>query len=322
MQEKILNVAVLGLGGCGGNVLASVFNKLRKQVDQDGKYIDHLDFTIINTDVQALNGHKTNEDFPEDGLFQIGERATRGLGAGSDPDVGRVAALEDVIRIRQLIEDKDLVIAIVGLGGGTGSGITPVILDECVKMGIMTLTWSIIPFEYEGPKRNRIANKTLLQIERLTNSYVLVSNDAPESLTFKEGVEEINDVVSKGVHLMLEVLATPTMINLDFADFTTVLGDGYRTMFSYSSHDGSKRAERIGKELLEMKLQPGINLKRINKAVVFIRGGLDMRKDEIKIIMDITRKRLDKNALVLMGVAIKEDKDSIDAMVLGTTGGG
>ena len=312
LNEKLIKVAVLGVGGCGGNVLVNVYEQL-KALDLP------VEFSLLNTDVQALN-FACGLGFPKERIFQIGERSTGGLGAGSNFEVGKAAAQEDIELLRRLISGKDLVIVVAGLGGGTGSGAVPVVLKEAKDANALTLSWFITPLEYEGYKRNEIAKKTIKEADGLADSYMVISNDAPESLIFKDSMEEINTAISLGIQIVLEVLMRSSLINLDFADFTTVVKNGGRALFSFASYDGEKRDEKSVKEILKMSLQPQTSLKKIQKSILFVRGGADMKKDELKNVMTSVQKRLADDALVILGVAMREGKQSLDIVFLGTVG--
>ena len=313
MKEKLIKVGVLGIGGCGGNILSDIFNDL-KDLGLN------IDFSILNTDVQALHASMQEKGFPKEFIHQIGERSTGGLGAGSNPEVGRSAAQEDIELIRNLIADKDLILTITGLGGGTGSGAIPIILNETKDKGILTLCWFVMPGDFEAYKRNQIAKHALKEIDSLADSYIVISNDATESIIFKDSMEEINKTISLSIQIVLEVLMRSALINLDFADFTTILKNGGRGLFAFGSYDGENRGEKVVKDLTKMALQPNANMKKIQKAIVFVRGGADMRKDELKGIASSVQKKLSEDALVILGVALREGKQALEAVFLGTMG--
>lgn len=313
MKEKLIKVGVLGIGGCGGNILSDIYPSL-----QDLGL--NIDFSILNTDVQALYASMQDKGFPKEFIHQIGERSTGGLGAGSNPEVGKSAAQEDIELIRKLIADKDLIITITGLGGGTGSGAIPIILNETRDKGVLTLGWFVMPGDFEAYKRNQIAKQALKEIDSLADSYIVISNDATESIIFKDSMEEINKTISLSIQIVLEVLMKSELVNLDFADFRTILRDGGRGLFSFGSYDGENRGERVVKDLVKLALQPNANMKKVQKAIVFVRGGSDMRKDELKGIASSVQKKLSEDALVILGVALREGKQSLEAVFLGTMG--
>lgn len=312
MEQKSIQVSVLGIGGCGGNILADVYADLKDSTTP-------ITYRIMNTDVQALS-FVMDRGFPKDFLTQIGGNATRGLGAGSNPDVGRSAAQEDITEIRSLVTGKDLVIVITGLGGGTGSGATPVILKEAKEANALTMCCCVMPYSFESAARNSIAKKALKEIAETCDAYLAVSNDAAESLVFKDVIKEINSSVSQGIQVTLDVLLNASLVNLDFADFTTVIKNGGKTYFSYACFDGDKRDEKIVKELTRLKLYPGASLKKIQRAVIFVRGGSDMRKEELKTIVNSIQEKLSEDVLVLMGVSVKESKSTIEAAFVGVVG--
>ena len=313
MQEKLLKISVLGVGGCGNNILADIYKDL-------SNFKDKVDFYALNTDVQALNLIIDTKQFPKELAYQIGERTTKGMGAGSKPDVGKSAAQEDIELIRTLITGKDLLIIITGIGGGTGSGVTPEVLREAKELDVLTIVFTIKPSDYEGLQRNKIAKDALKEIKEMSDTFITIHNDASESLIFKDSLDEINSAVSMGIQVILDVITNPSVINLDFADFTTIVKNGSKGYFSYASFDGDKRDERVVKELARTALQPKTTLKRVRKAVMFVRGGSDMRKDEIKTVVGGLRDKLADDSLVIMGVALKENKTSLDAVFLGVTG--
>jgi cell division protein FtsZ len=133
-------------------------------------------------------------------------------------------------------------------------------------------------------------------------------------------MEEINTAISLGIQIVLEVLMRSSLINLDFADFTTVVKNGGRALFSFASFDGEKRDEKAVKEILKMSLQPQTSLKKIQKSILFVRGGVDMKREELKNVMTSVQKRLADDALVILGVAMRDGKQSLDIVFLGTVG--
>lgn len=313
MKEKLLKASVIGVGGCGGNVLSSVYQDLKEL----GLPVE---FSILNTDVQALSVLVKDKQFPQNRIFQIGERSTGGLGAGSNPNVGEASAKEDVELIRTLVTDRDLVLVLVGLGGGTGSGAIPIILKEAKDAGSLTLCWCIVPALYEGPSRNRIAKTALKSTDELSDSYIVISNDAPQSVLFMDGIKEVNEVVSTSIQIILEILMLSSLVNIDFADFTTVVRNGGKMLFSFARFDGDKRSEHVVKELTKFSLQPHVVTKKISKSLVFIKGGSDMRRDELSFVVDNVRSKLSDDVLIILGVATKEEKAPLSAVFLGTVG--
>lgn len=309
MEEKSIKVSIIGAGGCGGNIIADVYKDLKE-------FGLPVEFCALNTDVQALNSLK--DGFPN--VIQIGERSTGGLGAGSNPEVGKAAAQEDIEKIRNIINEKDLVIIIAGLGGGTGSGLVPIILKETKERDILTLCWFVIPSDFEGSGRLKIARSVLKEMPEFVDSFVVISNDATESGIFKDAMIEINNIISNGIQIVLEVLLRPSFINLDFADFRTVVKSGGKAVFSFGSFDGNNRSKNLTKEMLKFSLQTGISAKKVKKALIFVRGGSDMRKEELKDVVENVRNHISEDALIIMGISLNENKQSLDGVLLGTYG--
>ena len=306
-----IRTMVIGVGGAGGNIVSSIY-------DDFGENGVNAEFAVLNTDVQALEVLVEKRRFKEELNHQIGQRTTSGLGAGSVPEIGEAAAKEDISLVRSLVQDRDLIMVVAGLGGGTGSGAIPIILHEAKEAGVLTICWSVIPFEHEGPKRNKIAKKALKQVDELADAYIVISNDAVEDVVFKDAMDHLNLTISNGIETMLQVLLEPSLINLDFADFTTVLKGGGRCVFSYAGFDGQDRPNKVVNELLRFSLQPSLSLRKVRQSVIFVRGGIDMRKDEIKVISSTIQNKLNEDALMLLGVSVAEEKQALDAVFFGT----
>jgi cell division protein FtsZ len=302
---------VIGVGGAGGNIVGSICGALQK------KNLP-AEFSVLNTDVQALDSLIERSSLNPEISKQIGKRSTNGLGAGSIPDIGAAAAKEDVETIRNLVKDKDLVMVVAGMGGGTGSGATPILMHEAREAGALTICWMVIPFTCEGVKRTKIAKIAQKEAEKEADAFVVIANDVVENLVFKDAMENINSTIGNGIEVILQVLLDSSLINLDFADFKTVLKDGGRALFSYASHDGERRADKVSSDLLKFSLQPATNVKKIKQSIVFIRGGSDMRRDEIEKISSSIQHRLDEEALIVMGVSVGNEKSSLDTVFFGT----
>ena len=306
-----IKTTIIGIGGAGGNIVGSVCGALK------GKNLPS-EFAILNTDVQALGALTKRHGLDPAIAQQIGKRSTGGLGAGSIPEIGMAAAKEDIGLIRSLVAGRDLVMVVVGEGGGTGSGAAPILMHEARAAGALTIGWLVMPFTCEGAKRNKIAKTAQKAAEKEADSFVVVANDVVGDLVFKDAMENINSTIGQGIEVMIQVLLDPSLINLDFADFRTVLKGGGRALFSYASYDGEKRADRVSDNLLKFSLQPATNARKIHQSIVFIRGGSDMRRDEIEGVSSAIQRRLDENALILMGVSVGDEKGPLDAVFFGT----
>ena len=306
-----IKTTIIGIGGAGGNIVGSVCKVLKSRNVP-------AEYAILNTDVQAHGAITKRHNLDPAIAKQIGKRSTAGLGAGSVPEIGMAAAKEDIELIRGLVEDRDLVMVVVGMGGGTGSGAAPILMHEAREGGALTICWMVMPFTCEGAKRGKIAKAAQKQAEAEADAHVVVANDVVENLVFKDAMENINATIGRGIEVMIQVLLDPSLINLDFADFRTVLKDGGRALFSYASHDGEKRADKVANDLLKFSLQPATNTRKIRQSIIFIRGGSDMRRDEIEGISSAVQRKLNEDALILMGVSVGEEKGPLDTVFFGT----
>ncbi|RMH06618.1 MAG: cell division protein FtsZ, partial [Aquificota bacterium] len=200
-------IKVFGVGGGGCNAVNRMY--------LDG--IEGVELFAINTDVQ----HISSLSVPN--KIQIGEKVTRGLGAGAKPEVGEQAALEDADKIKEILRNTDMLFLAVGLGGGTGTGAAPVIAEIAKDMGILTVAVVTKPFNFEGPRRAQVANEGLERLRDLVDTYIVVNNQrlvelADRNFSIREAFRMVDDVLSKAVRGITSIIVTPALINVDFAD--------------------------------------------------------------------------------------------------------
>ena len=213
-------IRVLGIGGGGSNAVARML----------GEGLAGVEFFVLNTDVQALAASTVTTQ------LAIGAKITRGLGAGSDPAVGRQAALEDTEKIIELLEGADMVFVTAGLGGGTGTGAVPVVASLAKELGALTVAVVTKPFGFEGPKRMRQAEAGLAELASVADTVITIPNDqllrlAPKGTSFFEAFRIADDVLRQAVQGISDIITTPGMINRDFSDIRSImLGMGYAMM--------------------------------------------------------------------------------------------
>ncbi|HLH42225.1 MAG TPA: cell division protein FtsZ [Bryobacteraceae bacterium] len=213
-------IRVLGVGGGGSNAVARML----------GEGLGGVEFFILNTDLQALAAS------PVTTQLAIGAKITRGLGAGSDPAVGRQAALEDTEKIIELLEGADMVFVTAGLGGGTGTGAVPVVASLAKELGALTVAVVTKPFGFEGPKRMRQAEAGLAELASVADTVITIPNDqllrlAPKGTSFFEAFRIADDVLRQAVQGISDIITTPGLINRDFSDIRAImLGMGYAMM--------------------------------------------------------------------------------------------
>ena len=213
-------IRVIGVGGGGSNAVA-------RMLDEG---LAGVDFCVMNTDAQALDAS------PVPSRLQIGTKMTRGLGAGSDPAVGRQAALEDTERIIEVLEGADMVFVAVGLGGGTGTGAAPVVASLAKELGALAVAVVTKPFSWEGTKRRKQAEQGLAELAGVVDTVITIPNDqllqiVPKGTSFTEAFRIADDVLRQGVQGISDIITTPGLINRDFSDVRTIMqGMGYAMM--------------------------------------------------------------------------------------------
>ena len=207
-------IKVIGVGGGGGNAVAHM-------VDSG---IEGVDFICANTDAQALNSARVRT------ALQIGCNITKGLGAGANPEVGRQAAMEDRDRIQEVVEGADMLFITAGMGGGTGTGATPIVAQVAKELGILTVAVVTKPFEMEGVKRMKIADQGIGELGKYVDSLITIPNEklltvlGPQT-TLLDAFREANQVLQGAVQGIAELITRPGLINVDFADVRTVMAE-------------------------------------------------------------------------------------------------
>ena len=223
--EPRTRIRVLGVGGGGSNAVARMLN--------DG--LSGVEFCVLNTDAQALAAS------PVPHRLAIGSKITSGLGAGSDPSVGRQAALEDTERIIDLLEGADMVFVTAGLGGGTGTGAAPVVASLAKELGALTVAVVTKPFGFEGPKRRKLAEQGLAELAGVVDTVITIQNDqlldlVPKGTSFFEAFRAADDVLRQAVQGISDIITTPGLINRDFSDVRAIMsGMGYAMMGTASA---------------------------------------------------------------------------------------
>jgi cell division protein FtsZ len=268
-------IRVIGVGGGGCNTV--------NQMVETG--IDGVDFICANTDRQHLERCKTTA------ILQLGQALTRGLGAGSNPDLGRQAALEDKDRIKELIEGTDLLFITAGMGGGTGTGAAPVIAEIAKEMQVLTVAVVTKPFGFEGKKRMLSANKGIEEMEKFADSMVLIPNEklrivmGPKT-TLANAFKAANDVLQNAVQGISDLITRPGLQNVDFADVKTVMLNRGKAMMGLGMGSGEKRAEQAVEMALSSPLLDDIELANARGVLVNICCDNSLDLDEVGLVMD------------------------------------
>ncbi len=268
-------IKVVGVGGGGCNTV--------NQMVESG--IDGVDFVCANTDRQHLERCKTNM------ILQLGQGLTRGLGAGSNPDLGRQSAIEDKDRIKELISGTDLLFITAGMGGGTGTGAAPVIAEIAKELQVLTVAVVTKPFTFEGKKRMAAAIKGIEELEKFADSMVLIPNEklrlvmGPQA-TLVNAFKAANDVLQNAVQGISDLITRPGLQNVDFADVRTVMLNRGKAMMGLGAGSGDKRAEQAVEMALSSPLLDDIELANARGVLVNICCDASLNLDEVGLIMD------------------------------------
>lgn len=300
-------IKVIGVGGGGSNAVNRMIEAGIKGVD----------FIVANTDLQALNASKAPMK------LQLGSKSTRGLGAGSNPEVGRQAALEDHQKLLDVLEGSDMVFVTAGLGGGTGTGAAPVVASLAIELGALTVAVVTKPFIVEGKKRMAQAEQGLADLRGCVDTLLTIPNsklrEVEEKITIMEAFKRADDVLLQAVRGITDLIITPGIINLDFADVTTVMRGKGVALMGIGKGEGEDAASKAMRAALDYKLLEENSIKGAKAALINVTGGPDMVLGEIEDAIGLIEQEADDNADIIWGSVIKEDMgDEIRITVIAT----
>ncbi len=288
-------IKVIGVGGGGGNALEHMV----------AGNVDGVEFVCANTDAQALKSSSAKT------VLQLGSHITKGLGAGANPEIGRQAAMEDKDRIIELIEGADMVFLTAGMGGGTGTGATPVIAQMARELGILTVAVVTKPFPFELRKRMKIAEEGIKDLTSHVDSLITVPNEKLLSVlgpgvSLREAFRAANDVLHGAVQGIAELITHPGLINVDFADVKTVMSEKGRAMMGSGRAMGEERARKAAEAAIACPLLEDINLAGARGILVNVTTGSDLGMDEFQIVGEAINDFASDEALVVMGTVLEE----------------
>ncbi len=301
-------IKVVGVGGCGGNAVDHMIANGVKGVE----------FVCANTDMQALRRTQARIQ------LQLGAGVTKGLGAGADPEVGRLAALEDKDRIVELISGTDMLFLTAGMGGGTGTGAAPVVAEIARELGILTVAVVTKPFAFEG-KRQKVAQDGLDTLAQYVNSLIVIPNDKlmqvlGNQITLDQAFRAANDVLHGAVSGISEIISCPGMINVDFADVRTVMSEAGMAMMGSAKAVGTDRARMAAEEAVASPLLEDIDIANARGAVVNIsasRGSMQLQ--EIYDVMEVINAFMADSATKIIGTAYDEElQDELRVTIVAT----
>lgn len=300
-------IKVIGVGGGGGNAI----NRMIKME------VRNVEFIAVNTDEHVLRFSKASQK------IQIGEKITRGKGAGSLPEVGQKAAEESKDEITAILKDTDMVFVTAGMGGGTGTGAAPVVAKIAKEMGILTVGVVTKPFAFEGKKRMAQAEQGIEQLAASVDSLIVVPNErlkyvSDQSITLQNAFLIADDVLRQGVQSISDLIVVPGLVNLDFADVTAIMKDAGYAHMGIGKASGKDKAmvaadAAISSPLLETSIDGAEGV------IINITASPDVSLDDIDIASTMISEKASDNANIIWGAVIDEDmKDEISVTVIAT----
>ena len=309
LQERVVKIKVIGIGGAGNNVINRMIEAGVKGVD----------FVCVNTDKQDLNKS------PCDNKVQIGEKLTGGMGAGSKPEIGRKSAEESRAALSKLLEGTDMVFITAGMGGGTGTGAAPIIADLAHEAGILTVGVVTKPFKFEGANRMRQADAGINELKDKVDSLIIIPNDrlkyvTDQKITFANAFSIADDVLKQAVTSISELVgfSSNVIINLDFADVSAVMKDAGRAHMGVGVSTGREKAEAaaaaaISSPLLETAINGATGV------LINITGSAEMTLDEVETAAGIVQEAANPEANIIFGATIDESfNDELRVTVIAT----
>lgn len=289
-------IKVVGVGGGGGNAVQHMI----------ANNVEGVDFICANTDSQALNNLQAKT------LLQIGSNITKGLGAGSNPDIGRQAALEDREEIAEVLSGADMVFITAGMGGGTGTGAAPIVAEIARELGILTVAVVTRPFSFEGKKRVRIAEEGIAALSENVDSLITIPNEKllevlGKSASLLEAFKAANDVLLGAVKGIADLIMRPGMINVDFADVRTVMSEMGMAMMGTGFAHGENRAQEAAETAIRSPLLEDVNLEGARGILVNITASENLSLGEFAEVGDTIEKFASDDATVVVGTVIDPD---------------
>ena len=307
-KEQQADIKVVGVGGCGNNAIEYMIKNK----------VSGVDFICVNTDSQDLR----NNPVSENRKCNIGQNITRGLGAGANPEIGRQAAIEDRDKLKEAIENCDMLFITAGMGGGTGTGASPVIAELAKELGILTVAVVTKPWEYEKKKRMRNAEIGIEELRSKVDSLIIIPNDklcADDDMTLSEAKNQSNAVLERAVGGIAELITKPGEMNLDFADVKTVMSNAGSTMMGSGIGEGIDRAEDAIKQAIASPLLEDVDVKDAMGLLINITSNGSLTSGEYKEIGRHIDSLVDEDADVIIGTTIDEGlEDRIKVTVVAT----
>ena len=306
-QDDFAKIKVVGVGG-GGN------NAVNRMIDAGVKGVE---FLVFNTDRQALKNSNAETK------IQLGEKITKGLGAGANPEIGEQAAEESLDEIREALDGADMVFITAGMGGGTGTGAAPVIADVAKELGLLTVGVVTKPFTFEGRKRAKSAELGINALKGKVDTLVIIPNDrllsiADKKTSFSQAFEMADDILKQGIQGISDLISVPNLINLDFADVKTIMYDKGIAHMGIGRASGDDRATEAAKLAINSPLLE-TSIEGAKSVLLNITAGSDLGIFEVNEAADLIRDCVSEDANIIFGAGIDESlKDEVKITVIAT----
>jgi len=298
IEELRPRITVVGVGGAGGNAIGNMI----------AAQIEGVEFVVANTDAQALNNSVAEH------RIQLGPDITEGLGAGSRPEVGRAAAEETLEEIERALDGVHMCFIAAGMGGGTGTGAAPIIAKAARDKGVLTVGVVTKPFLFEGTRRMRAAEAGIEELQEHVDTLIVIPNQnlfliAKAETTFKEAFMLADEVLQQGVRSITDLMVMPGLINLDFADVRSVMGEMGKAMMGTGEGEGENRALEAAERAIANPLLDGVSMQGARGVIVSIIGGEDMKLLEVDEAANHIRELVDSDANIIWGSAFNPELD-------------
>ena len=309
IHEMKPRITVFGVGGAGGNAVNNMI----------AAGLQGVDFVVANTDAQALTTSKAER------IVQMGAQVTEGLGAGSQPEVGRAAAEEVMDEIRDHLSGAHMVFVTAGMGGGTGTGASPVIAQVARELGILTVGVVTKPFHFEGARRMRFAEAGIGELQKVVDTLLIIPNQnlfrvANEKTTFADAFAMADQVLYSGVACITDLMVKEGLINLDFADVRAVMKEMGKAMMGTGEASGEKRALTAAEAAIANPLIDDASMKGAKGLLVSITGGKDLTLYEVDEAATRIREEVDPDANIIVGATFDESLEGIIRVSVVATG--
>src|SRR5271169_5471358 len=302
-------ITVFGVGGAGGNALKNMINA----------GLQGVDFVVANTDAQALGKARAER------IVQMGVRATEGLGAGSQPDVGLAAAEEVIDEIRDHLTGAHMVFVTAGMGGGTGTGASPVVARAARELGVLTVGVVTKPFHFEGQRRMRLAESGIMELQKSVDTLIIIPNQnlfrvANEKTTFADAFAMADQVLYSGVACITDLMVKEGLINLDFADVRSIMSEMGKAMMGTGEAAGDKRAVQAAEAAIANPLLDETSMRGARGLLISITGGNDLTLYEVDEAASRIRQEVDEEANIILGATFDSALDGVVRVSVVATG--